>query len=203
MLSDLIAQNRTDICELFSEELELSVDDIEHHNSMFDDIDHYVVIFLVNAVNGIPTPNRITIKFYNNQIFYRDPERRYPYRSLHVWDEDFKVRYGRFWGVGDKALYVLDKAHTVDELQHLRWPVRGGSSDGGRTLDKVYYLPYSDIEVSRPEAGLYVEHGVKLSLRAMLEEAYLLGEFSLANKWRNGITTEDAQRIADEALGLA
>lgn len=140
--------------------------------------------FRVMAVNGQEAKHRVFVSFYNPQA-YIDPHRRNPWKQLKVSDLDVRVRYGQVGNHANKALYVLDPGHDLSEI------VQGVPRDMDHPV--------------RPEACLIVEHGTKLSLRAMLEEAYQLGGYGEYpdRKNSNGVTVEEARSIAVEAIGPA
>lgn len=140
--------------------------------------------FRVMSVDGQEAQHRVLVSFYDTQA-YIDPHKRDPWKTLKVIDLDVRVRYGQVGNYANKTLHVLNAGHSFAEV------VR-------RELRAEDYP-------ARPEAGLLVEHGAKLSLRAMLEEAYQLGGYGEYpdRKNSNGVTAEEARSIAVEAIGPA
>lgn len=138
--------------------------------------------FRVMAVDGREAKHRVLVSFYDTQA-YMDPRSRMPWKQLKVSDLDVRVRYGQVGNYANKVLHVLDPGHDLAEI-----------AQGG---------PHAESQPARPEAGLLVERGAKLSLRAMLEEAYQLGGYGEHpdRKNSNGVTAEEARAIADQAIG--
>lgn len=138
--------------------------------------------FRVMAVDGREAKHRVLVSFYDTQA-YMDPHNRMPWKQLKVSDLDVRVRYGQVGNYANKVLRVLDPGHDLAEI------VQGD--------------PRAESQPARPEAGLLVERGAKLSLRAMLEEAYRLGGYGEYpdRKNFNGVTVEEARELADQAIG--
>lgn len=138
-------------------------------------------VFRVRSVDGREASHRILVSLYDDQI-YLPPEDRKPWRKLTVSDFDFGVRHGQVQNHANKVLRVLDVGHTVEEVYEGKTPL-------GRS--------------GRPESGLLVEAGTKVSLRSMLEEAYQLGGYGdrphLTNS--NGVSPAHARILAGEATG--
>lgn len=140
--------------------------------------------FRVTAVNGHRAEHRILVSLYDDQI-YIDPKNRRPWRRLTVSDLDVRVRYGQVGNHANKVLRVMNEGRSVGEA----------------VPEELAALARKD----RPEAGLLVDAGTKLSLRFMLEEAYQLGGYGEFpdRKNSNGVTPEDARELADQAIGPA
>lgn len=173
-INDCIEKEKAKVAALFEEDVELTPYDFRPSFTEFR----------VMAVNGQKAKHRVTVSFYDDQI-YVTPKNRDPSCKLQVSDLDVRVRYGQVGNHANKVLRVLSPGHSLEEAL----PISASES----------------LRPGRPESGLYVEGGTKLSLRAMLEEAYQLGGYGEHPDRRNsnGITAVEARAIAAEAIGPA